>query len=257
MDNDIFFYDPSPLPSNPNPNPLKYTKPADDFRPLQTSTSSVLYLAVTTLHTDSYEIHGPVASFDQLLAKIEEIASDSPSALDKLEALQYTAPDVWGEREKNPNFERDGFTTFVVEGQRGTYTVLDILREQNPGVREVLPAPVFTVTRHGPLIYTFSGVGLKTKLGVAKGVAATSMLVGSFVERKDAMTAAKVTMDMLVAGEVKVSRTEDWGKDGGGGVLLAMGNGKRWEVRVKYEDEALKRAREGADAEGAGVGWRF
>jgi hypothetical protein len=36
-----------------------------------------------------------------------------------------------------------------------------------------------------------------------------------------------------------------------------MGNGKRWEVRVKYEDEALKRAREGADAEGAGVGWRF
>lgn len=254
---DIFFYDPSPLPSNPNTKPLRYTKPADDFRPLQTSASSLLYLAVTTPHTDSYEIHGPVASFDQLLTKIEEIASDSPSALDKLETLQYTAPDVWGEQEKNPNFERDGFTTFVVDGQRGTYTVLEILHEQNPKVREVLPAPIYTVTRHGPLIHTFSGVGLKTKLDIAKGVAATSTLVGSFVERKDAVAAAKITMDRLVAGEAMVSMTEDWGKGGGGGVLLAMGSGKRWEVRVKYEDEALRKARERADAEGVGVGWRF
>ncbi|KAF2632910.1 hypothetical protein BU25DRAFT_470947 [Macroventuria anomochaeta] len=253
--NDIFFHDPSPNSSDAQP--FKYTKPADDFRLLSLSPSSVLYLAVITPHKDKYEIHGPVSSFDQMLPKIEEIASDSPSALDKLEALQYSAPDVWGEQEKNTDFEKEGFTTFVVDGQRGTYTVLEILREQNPKVRETLPAPVYTVTRHGPLIHTFSGVGVKTKVDVAKGVAATSTLVGSFVERKDAKTAAKVTMDMLVGGEGMVSRTEDWGKGEGGGVLLAMGRGKRWEVRVQYEDEALRRAREGADTEGAGVGWRF
>lgn len=252
--NDIFFHDPSPTPSNSQP--FKYTKPADDFRPLPPSDMSVLYLAVITPHTDKYEVHGPASCFSRLLPKISEICSDSPCALDKLEALQYSAPDVWGEREPKPAFSKTGFTTFVVEGQRGTYTVLEILREQNVKVRQVLPAPVYTITRHGPLVHTFSGVGMKTKLDVAKGVVATSTLVGSFVERKDAMMAAKIAMDRLV-GEEKVSRIEDWGKGGGGGVLLAMGIGKRWEVRVQYEDEALRRAREGADAEGAGVGWRF
>ena len=258
MDNDdIFFYDPSPLQSTPKPS--RYTKPADDFRPLAATPSSVFYLAIITPHTDTYTIHGPVSAFSQLLPKIEELASDSPSALDKLEALQYSAPDVWGESVKNEAFEREGFTTFVIEGQRGTYTVLEVLREQNKKVRDVLPAPVYTVTRHGPLVHTFSGVGAKARLDVAKGVAATSALVGSYVERKDAMTAAKITMDMLLAGEdeEKVSRIEDWEKKGGGGVLLAMGNQKRWEVRVQYDDEALRRAREGAEAEGAGVGWRF
>ena len=253
--NNIFFHEFSPSPVNPQP--FKYTRPADDFRPLTLSPSSVLYLAITTPHLDRYEIHSPTTSFSHLLPKIVELASDSPSALDKLEALQYSAPDVWGEREKNPTFEKDGFTTFVIEGQRDTYTVLEVLREQNPRVREVLPAPVYIVTRHGPLVHTFSGVGFKMKVGVAKGVAATSTLVGSFVERRDAQTAARIAMDLLVGSEEMVSRIEEWGKDEGGGVLLAMGCGKRWEVRVQYEDEVLRRAREGADAEGAGVGWRF
>lgn len=260
MDNDNsnsdkFFHDLSPPAGNAQP--YTYTKPLDDFRPPAFTPTSVLYLAVITPHTDRYETHGPVANFSHLLPVINDLASDSPSALDKLEALQYSTPDVWGERRLNPSFAEHGFTTFVVEGQRGTYTVLEVLRELNPKVAEVLPAPVYTVTRHGPLVHTFSGVGKTTKLDAAKGVAATSTLVGSFVERGDAMVAAKGAMDGLVRGEGMVSRIEDWEKGDGGGVLLAMGVGKRWEVRVQYEDEALRSARKGADAEGAGVGWRF
>ncbi|KAF3042941.1 hypothetical protein E8E12_007927 [Didymella heteroderae] len=180
MDNDdIFFDDPSPTPSKGQP--YKYSKPADKFCPLSSSPTSIFYLAIITPHTDKHEIHGPAPCFSQLLPKISEVCSDSPSALDKLESLQYSAPDVWGEQTANPRFKKEGFTTFVVEGQRGTYTVLEILREENAKVREVLPAPVYTVTRHGPLVHTYSGVGGKTKLESAKGVAATSMLVGSYV----------------------------------------------------------------------------
>lgn len=253
--NDIFFDDPSPTPNSDQPP--KYTKPTDDFRPLLTTPSSVLYLAVTTPHTDTYEIHGPATSFAQLLPTINDIVSNSPSAIDKLETLAHSAPDAWGSRTTNTAFEHHGFTTLIVDGQRGTATVLDILREHNPAVRAVLPAPVYTVSRHGPLVHGFVGVGAASRLGPAVGVAATSALVGSFVERGEAVAAARAVMDGLVRGEVAVSCTEDWGDGVGGGVLLAMGGGRRWEVRVKYEDEALRRAREGADAEGAGVGWRF
>lgn len=255
MDNsDIYFDDLCPSPNKSQP--YKCTKPTDDLHSLPSSKNLVLYLAVITPHTDRYEIHGPAPSFAHLLPKIKDLCSDSPSALDKLEALQYTPADVWGERVENAKFADEGFTKFVVEGQRGTYTVLEILREENADVRGVLPASVYTVTRHGPLVYTYTGLGMKTKIGVAKGVAATSTLVGSFVERKEAQAAARTTMDSLV-GKEKVSRIEHWGADEGGGVLLAMGVGERWEVRVQYEDDALRHAKEGADAEGANVGWRF
>ncbi|KAL1646226.1 hypothetical protein SLS61_007891 [Didymella pomorum] len=161
----------------------------------------------------------------------------------------------------NPSFEKEGFTTFVIEGQHGTYTVLEVLREENDKVREVLPAPVYTVSRHGPLVHRYSGVGGKAKLQKAEGIATTSTLIGSYVERKDAQLAARMTMDMLVGEEEEeVSRIEDWGKagkDGNGGVLIAMGLAKRWEVNVQYDDEVLRRAREDMDAEGANVGWRF
>lgn len=255
MDNDdLFFDDPSPPPARGQP--YKYIKPTDNFRPLVPNATSVLYLAIIRPHTDEYEIHGPASCFSHLLPKISDLCSDSPSALDKLESLQYTVPDVWGDQTLNPAFQKQGFTTFVIEGQRDTYTVLEILREENEKVREVLPAPVYTVTRHGPLVHTYSGVGDKAKLQKAEGVAATSTLVGGYVERKDAQLAARMAMDALI-GQEKVSRIEDWGKGEGGGVLLAMGLGMRWEVRVQYDDEALRRARENAEAEGADVGWRF
>ncbi|KAJ8117570.1 hypothetical protein OPT61_g1259 [Boeremia exigua] len=256
MDNNELIFHDIP-PSQCNNQPSQYTKPPDNFRPLVLSPSSILYLAVISPHTDKYEIHGPVPCFSRLLPMITELASDSPSALDKLESLQYFAEDVWGERKENTAFEKQGFTTLIIEGQRGTYTVLEVLREENAKVKEVLPAPVYTVTRHGPLVHTFIGVGTKSKLGVAKGVAATSTLVGSFVDRKDAESAAKATMDLLTRGEDTVSRIEDWGKGDGGGVLLAMGVAKRWEVNVQYENDTLGRARVRAEAEGAGLGWRF
>ncbi|KAJ4372690.1 hypothetical protein N0V86_008054 [Didymella sp. IMI 355093] len=193
--NDVFFDEPFPPPNKGQP--YKYTKPADNFRPLVPSTTSILYLAVITPHTDKYSIHGPAPSFSHLLPKISKLCSDSPSALDKLEALQYTDPDVWDELHPKPAFSSTGFTTFVIDGQRGTYTVLEILREENSKVRELFPAPVYTVTRHGPLVHTYTGVGMKTKLDIAKGVAATSTLVGSYVDRKDAQLAARMTMDQF------------------------------------------------------------
>lgn len=253
--NDIFFDE--PVPPAVSAQPYTYTKPTDDLRALTLAPSSVLYLAVIIPHMDKYEIHGPVTSFSHLLPTINDLASNSPSALDKLDDLQHTPPDAWGERHPNPTFARHGFTTFIIEGQRGTYTVLEVLREQNARVRDVLPAPVYVITRHGPLVHTFSGVGIKAKLDVAKGIAATSTLVGSFVERKLAKRAAREAMNVLVGGEGMVSRIEDWGKDDGGGVLLAMGVGKRWEVRVQYEAEAFRSTGKGADAEGAGVEWGF
>ncbi|KZM26530.1 uncharacterized protein EKO05_0005444 [Ascochyta rabiei] len=252
--NDIFFGDLPPTLTTHQPP--RYTKPTDDFRPLPSSDTSVLYLAITTPHTDTYTIHGPVRSFSHLLPPIQDRTSSSPSAIDKLDALAYTPADAWGEQTPSAAFETHGFRTFIVEGQRATFTVLEVLREDNPLVREALPAPVYTVTRHGPLVYSFSGVGAGVRVGEARGFAATSALVGSFVERGAARTAARDAMERLVAGEGVVSRIEEWGA-GDGGVLLAMGRETRWEVRVLYEDETLQRAKEVADAEGAGVGWRY
>lgn len=251
MDNNtVFFHDAAPA----SPLPPTYTKPTDDFRPLDLSPFSILYLAVITPHTDKYQLHGPVTSFTQLLPTISDIVSNSPSAIDKLSSLQYTAPDVWGAQEPNEHFTTHGFTTFLVQGQRDTYTVLHMLHASNPPVHALLPAPVFTITRHGPLVHTYTGLGTASKLGPAVGYAATSALVGSFVGRGEARDAARSAMEGLLEGQGDVVRVEDWGD--GGGVLLAMQGERRWEVRV-YMDEALRRAREGADEEGEGVGWRF
>ncbi|KAF2997119.1 hypothetical protein E8E13_004392 [Curvularia kusanoi] len=254
--NAIFFSDPSP--TSTSTQPLAYLKPRDDYHPVPHSTSSIFYLAVTTPHTDTYMLHGPVRSFSALLPTITALASDSPSALDKLENLSYSAPDVWGNRTTRASFLTHGFRTLIVDGERGTYTVLQVLTEENAGVKDVLPAPVYTVTRHGPLVYAYDGLGAKARLGAARGVAASSELVGCFAERKEAVSAARKAMDGMVEGERKVNRIENLGKHGeDGGMLLALGNGVRWEVRVKYDSEVLKIARESAEKEGAGLAWRF
>jgi hypothetical protein len=64
------------------------------------------------------------------------------------------------------------------------------------------------VTRHGPLVNTFSGEGFKPKVGAAKDLAATSAIVGCFAEKNAALEAAKNAMDRLVEG------VESGGKDG-------------------------------------------
>lgn len=130
--------------------------------------------------------------------------------------------------EPNHEFEERGFTRFVVEGQRGTYILLEVLREENQAVCEGLPAPIFVVTAHGPLSHVPNSLG-------HSGMAKTSRLIGAFVHREEAKEAAERAMEGLVQEEKGVKRTEHWGdsgrKEGGrgkaGGVLMAMGEAGR------------------------------
>ncbi|KAF1846939.1 uncharacterized protein K460DRAFT_352135 [Cucurbitaria berberidis CBS 394.84] len=240
-----------------NAGPLTtYLKPKDAFTPPPCTPDTIFYLATIAPHTDSYLLQGPVKKFAHLLPQIQDIVSNSPSAIDKLASLQEMEEDIWGEVEKNAQFEQDGFERFVVEGQRGVYTVLEVLRERNEEVKNVLPAAIYTVIAAGPLTtpssYTSAAVA-----GTPSGYAAMTRLVGSFVDRGAAQTAARHIMLQLVDGVAGVTRTETWGAGGkGGGLLMAMCPGKMWEVKVVYEDQALRRAREGLDMEGEKVGWR-
>lgn len=233
-------------------------KPADDFTTYPSTPTTVFYLAVIKPHTDTYSVHGPVKKFTHLLPQIQDIVSNSPSAIDKLTLLSEGEEDVWGEREKNRDFEENGFGTFVVEGQRGVFTVLKIFREVNGEVHGALPAPVYTVIASGPLTMAPTYLQQVQVGGKPTGYAATTRLVGSFVDRSAAQSSARQTMGGLVDGVSGVTRTETWEKGSkGGGLLMAMSLGSMWEVKIVYEDQALRRAREGLDREGEQAGWRF
>ena len=265
-DNDIVFFDetsakvtaPSSLPSQP----LPYVKPADDLSPHTVTADTVFYLAVTAPHTDKYEVHGPASFFGALVPTIIDVASSSPPGLYKIEHLAEV-DDEFGNRVENEAFTDCGFHTMVLEGQRGAYTVLEVITEENAEVKALLPVPVYTVTRHGPLVNTFSlvntftGEGGKQNVGAAKGVAATSAIVSCFAEKKAALEAAKNAMDRLVEGVEGVNRSEAVGQGPEGGVLMAAKSGVMWEVRVKYTTEVLKVAKEKAEAEGKELEWRF
>ncbi|CAO2655181.1 Nn.00g102450.m01.CDS01 [Neocucurbitaria sp. VM-36] len=233
--------------------PRPCTKPLDDFT---TSTvpippGTTFYLSVIKPHADTSALHGPVRHFSHLLPHIESVVSNSPSAIDKLAALKELE-DAWGDVRPNHHFYEHGFRVMVVEGQRSVFTVLNVERREEGEVWGVLPGAVYTVVKAGPL-------SLSTSEDGPKGYAATMRLVGSFVERKDARGAAKRAMDELVSGmEEAVHVTETWEKEGrGGGMLMAMGGEEMCEVKVLYEDQALRRAKEGLDREGGKVGWRF
>jgi hypothetical protein len=242
--------------------PLPYTKPQDNFSPLPVSASTVFYLAVTAPHTDTYVVHGPAPSFADLIPTITHIASDSPRGLEKLEKISVI-DDAYRERD-NPAFIANGFHKIILDGQRGVYTVLEVIAVDNAEVKALLPAPVYTVISHGPLTNTeslansFSDEGGKSKVVAGHGRAATSALVGSFAERNAALEAAKTVMDELVEGVDGVARSEvlDEGA-AGGGVLMAAKPGVTWEVRVRYRKEVLEGALDRAEAEGKEVEWRF
>lgn len=195
------------------------------------------------------------------------VVSNSPSAIDTMEALRESK-DAWGETfEVNEAFATNGFETLVVAGQRGIYTVLTVERRVREDVHRHLPDPVFTVIAAGPLRHSAMSVALaserknaaSTGMGRPRGYAGTTRLVGSFVERGEAVGAAREAMQALTRGQGGVRVTEDWDKSGKGtGILMAMGKaGSVWEVRIGCEDQALRRAREGLDLEGAKAGWRF
>jgi hypothetical protein len=85
-----------------------YPKPKDQLNVPLVAPDTVFYLAIIKPHMDTYDIHGPVKKFVYLLPKIEEIVSNSPNAIDKLDELKETE-DCWGEREKNDEFFISGF----------------------------------------------------------------------------------------------------------------------------------------------------
>ncbi|KAF7449556.1 hypothetical protein A1F99_066050 [Pyrenophora tritici-repentis] len=205
---------------------------------------------------DAHEIIGPVRAFKYLLPKIQDMVSNSPSAIDKLDELMEV-DDMWGARKKNPEFELSGFERFIIEGQRGIYTVLNIMREINKSVFELLPAPVYTVISLGPLEQgKRSGKEQFTK---PKGFAQTTTLHGSWPNRESALKIARDVMENLLAEELYTKSAEGWEKgDGnkGGCMLMAMNGTYMWEVKVVYEDQAVKRAIEDASIHDKDKVWR-
>lgn len=267
MAEEVFFEESLGSSTSPMVSPPVYKKPDDSLYPPAPAPHTTFYLSTIRPHTDTYTIVGPVTHFSHLLGEVMAIVSNSPAAIDKMEALRETK-DAWGDTyEVNEAFETNGFDTLVVAGQRGIYTVLKIERRVDERVYEHLPAPVYTVISAGPLrqpglsVALASGRKYAAEMGVEKpqGYAATTRLLGSFVERSEAMRAAQGAMQALLQGQSGVRTTENWDTRGKGtGVLMAMDTaGSMWEVRVVYEDQALRRAREGLDLEGAQTGWRI
>ena len=229
-----------------------FQKPTDSLDVPPAEPDTIWYLAIIKPHVDSHEIIGPVKSFKRLLPKVHEIASNSPRAIDKLDEL-VEIEDMWGEREKNWEFERNGFERFIVEGQRGAYTVLKAIRETNKGVFETLPAPVYTVVSVGPLEHGEQGSAKDSKYTKPKGCAETTTVHGSWLDSASAVEAARGVMEDLLVAETHVRRTESWDKDGkGSGIFMAMSGTLMWEVKVIYDDQAVKRAMEEAGRVGNG-----
>lgn len=241
-------------------DPKVYQKPADKLTAVAPGSGALFYLAIILPHTDAHTIIGPATAFKHLLPKIINVISNSPRAIEKFESISEIE-DLWGESEPNEEFYKNGFETFVVEGQHDVYTVLKIYREEDKeDVCEVLPAPIYTVVAAGPLVQpttTKSGSFIPIATGKPFGYAETKRLVATFVESEPAMHAAEEAMQEMVK-DLKVNRTVAWEQGGKkGGILMAMSAGMLWEVRVLYEDQVLRRVKEGADREGTKVGWRF
>lgn len=238
---DLTFFEPDeyPAPAPPPHHPALPTSvrdknlPADDFDvPAQDPKHTIYYLTIATPHTDTFVVRGPEPSFKILIPSVLSAASNSPTTCQKLETLR---------KDKAFRFDELGFSIFVIELERGAYSILTIVREVNEKVHDVLPCPVYVVTTHGPLEHDMGGYIRTVASGRPRGMASLSRLVGSWVDVRDARAAAKTAMDELVRGQTGVMRIE---KHEAGGkkrhVFLAMSARYVWEVRVAYEEEALE-----------------
>lgn len=237
-----------------------FTKPRDNFDVKPPTPYTIFYLSIIKPHTDSHELVGPMPSFKLLLPKIEAVVSNSPRGIDKLEELQVDE-DIWGLRTPNKAFFTNGFDTFIVPGQRDVYTVLKVHREVNKEASKVLPSPVYTVIAIGPLSRQVNTLATLSKPGVpgkVLGRARNTRVVGSWADREEAKSQAKKVMQDMIEGKKGVVISEQWNRGGkGAGVLMAMASGEEWEVRVVYEDEVHRRAKEGYVCEGRELEWRF
>ena len=279
MSDDLLFFDFDSSKSSPHPNSniairdtaATFPKPKDNFTAPSPVPGTIFYLTTTSPQANTWTYHGPVSAFASLIPMIEETISPAPSAALKWQDLvrdseeteqeEEWIDDGWGNfvlREKGPTFKDRGFTTFVFEHELdgfpipGEYTVLSIIRQVNSEVLSLLPGPLFTVSSHGPLHHDM-GTSIKTiHSGRPKGLAATSLIVGSYTTAAAAKIAAHRVMDHMLKDEAGVRRTEDWEDLGTGkgkhvgkkrgvgrGLLLAMDAKKVWEVRVEYESDVL------------------
>ncbi|RII20018.1 hypothetical protein CUC08_Gglean001417 [Alternaria sp. MG1] len=132
MSKEVFFEgDAEVLPfTTPTTPTATLQKPSDVLDVPAAAPSTIWYLSITKPHVDSHDIIGPTKAFRHLLPRIEAIVSNSPTAIDKLAQLKETE-DMWGETEPNEHFFNNGFEVFIVEGQRGSYTILKMIREIN------------------------------------------------------------------------------------------------------------------------------
>ncbi|KAF1944750.1 hypothetical protein EJ02DRAFT_463841 [Clathrospora elynae] len=221
---------PSSSPRNPSPSPPRLPTPSSISR-----SSNSMSTAMTSLARSRRS--------NTLIPKIQTVVSNSPSAIDKLEDLTNTE-DLWGAREKNESFEKGGFECFVVEGQRGKYTVLKTIREVDHDAFDNLPA----------LVYTVISTVRQSQSGTRQQLAWWEALWTALLHRTPL---ERNTINHLVANEKKVVVTENWvagGKEGG--VLMAINAGLWWEVKVEYEDKALNRAMEAAERGEERMRWR-
>ncbi|KAF2786524.1 hypothetical protein K505DRAFT_422377 [Melanomma pulvis-pyrius CBS 109.77] len=225
---------------------LPTNKPADNFTaPNPTSPYTIHHLTITTPHTDTFTTHGPTRTFAALLPTILTAitSANSPSALKKLAALSAT-----------PSFADRGFTTFVIDLERGAHIALRIERHVDAPVFHCLPAPVYVVTARGPLRHDMGSGQRTVASGRARGVARTSRVVGTWVDGVGARRAARAAMEELVRGVQGVMRSE--GGEGRSCILLGMNVESVWEVCVRYDDDVLRGAVGRGDGEGGRPRWR-
>ncbi|KAI4715141.1 hypothetical protein J4E89_000827 [Alternaria sp. Ai002NY15] len=264
MDKGIYFEgDDEVMPFNkstPIPTP-KVDKPVDELAFIDVEPNTIWYLSIIRPHIDSHELFGPAKAFRHLLPQIEDVVSNSPPAIDKLAVIKEKPNDDFlfeddedEEKEVDEEFLEKGFDTFIVEGQRGVYTILKMHREINKDVFDILPAPVYTIISAGPLAHAehSSSTSLSSKFEASKpkGYAATTKLHASYVDRADAKEDAEHIFTVLLLDTEDVKKTKRWEKGTkGGGILIGMNASSMWEVKILYMDDPIGRAQEEADRE--------
>lgn len=131
--------------------------PDDDLNAPLVSIETIFYLTISTPHTDTWEWQGPFASFDKIISLLRMHFPMASAKLDQLSKTKKTSG--------------NGFTTLVVPDDNDTsrFRVFKVITEPNPAVRSLLPAPVFTVTRAGPLTHDIDAFTGKVLSSATKG----------------------------------------------------------------------------------------
>ena len=265
-----------------------FDKKHDNFSAPPVAPGTIFYLVTAHLPDDKWELHGPAIEFTTLLPTVKKLVRGHPRAQGKLEyalngnvypasELEQTVCD--GENEKamaqkrKRMFLERGFTILYLH-ENDKKTEIRVIREVNAAAKHMLvKLPIYTVTRHGPLMHDIDPQTGKVRSGHPKGRAQTSEIVGSFskyflfhlspihilyrlykIPNKltripatpdAARDAASKAMDFLLASEKKsVIRTEVFDqKSLGGGIIMAMDDKAMWEVRIKFETDAIEEAK--------------